>query len=63
MAFDLELDSDPIGSGEQPTNPAINTTNANSLPKRESCDMASSTPSEPSWFVAKHYGPNRRHRG
>jgi hypothetical protein len=48
MAFDLELVSDPIGSGEQPTNPAINTTSANSLPKRESCDMASSTPSEPS---------------
>jgi hypothetical protein len=35
----LELESDPIGSGEQPTNPATNVTSANSLPKRESCDM------------------------
>ena len=61
MAFDLELDSDPIGSGEQPSNPA-NNTGASSLPKRKSCDMAA-PPSEPSWFVTKHYGQNRRHRG
>ena len=52
MALDLELDSDPIGSGEQPTNPATNVTSASSLPQRKSCDMASSTPSEHSWFLA-----------
>jgi hypothetical protein len=38
-AFDLELESDPIGSGAQPTNPANNVTSASSLPKREPCDM------------------------
>src|SRR5262245_40873167 len=61
MALDLELDSDPIGSGEQPNNPADNATSASSLLKRESCDMASSTPSEPLCFVAKLMA-NRRHR-
>src|SRR5437870_4953382 len=40
--FELELDSDPIGSGAQPTNPANNATSASDLPKREPCDMASS---------------------
>jgi hypothetical protein len=43
LAFDLELDSDPIGSGAQPTNPANNVTSASSL-KPELCDMASSNP-------------------
>src|SRR5262249_9176720 len=43
-AFDLELDSDPIGSGAQPTkpantNPANNATSASDLPKRVPCDM------------------------
>jgi hypothetical protein len=47
IALDLELVSDPIGSGEQPTDPATKTASANSLPKRESCDMASSTPVNP----------------
>ena len=43
IAFDLELESDPIGSGAQPTNPANNVTSASSL-KPELCDMASSNP-------------------
>jgi hypothetical protein len=56
IAFDLELVSDPIGSGAQPTNPANNVTIASSL-KPELCDMASSNPGNihggTSRFVAK----------
>src|SRR5262249_9894528 len=44
MAVDLELDSDPIGSGAQATDPTTNVTSASSLRERESCDMTSSTP-------------------
>jgi hypothetical protein len=39
IALDLELESDPIGSGAQPTNPATNVTSASNLPKLEPCDM------------------------
>src|SRR5947208_6673196 len=52
MAFDLELESAPMGRGEQPTNPAYNATSANGLPKREPCDMASSAAVN-TRFVAK----------
>ena len=36
-AFGFE--SDPIGSGAQPTTAATNATSANGLPKREACHM------------------------
>ena len=52
MAFDLELESAPMGRGEQPTNPANNATSANSLPKPGPCDMASSAAVN-TRFVAK----------
>src|SRR5215813_10488993 len=51
IALDLELESDPIGSGAQPTNPANNATSASNLPKREPCDMASSAFRKRSWFL------------
>jgi hypothetical protein len=37
--LELDLVSDPIGSGEQPTKPTNNATTANRLPKRDARHM------------------------